>query len=125
MNMGSTETTTLLNNITIQWENISLQSGNVTKVSDYVDEADDAIWILTSTFIIFTMQSGMYLEKVIFVATASFDQPSVQERSTCHALLADVNLSRFFRRKKYLQTQRFACRKKRRILLNTKDIVKL
>ena len=29
--------------------------------SQEAGEADDAIWILTSTFIIFTMQSGQYL----------------------------------------------------------------
>ena len=44
---------------------------NVTPVTDFLnvestaqtdptDPADDAIWILTSTFIIFTMQSGEY-----------------------------------------------------------------
>ena len=31
---------------------------NVTQMLALDDEADDAIWILTSTFIIFTMQSG-------------------------------------------------------------------
>ena len=37
------------------WES---SSTNTTESTDFVDEADDAIWILTSTFIIFTMQSG-------------------------------------------------------------------
>ena len=31
---------------------------NVTRMLALDDQADDAIWILTSTFIIFTMQSG-------------------------------------------------------------------
>ena len=31
-----------------------------TAQTDPTDPADDAIWILTSTFIIFTMQSGEY-----------------------------------------------------------------
>ena len=34
---------------------------NITKMFALDDEADDAIWILTSTFIIFTMQSGKLL----------------------------------------------------------------
>ena len=33
-------------------------SQNITQMFALEDEADDAIWILTSTFIIFTMQSG-------------------------------------------------------------------
>ena len=36
-------------------------SQNITQVFALDDEADDAIWILTSTFIIFTMQSGKLL----------------------------------------------------------------
>lgn len=35
---------------------------NVTPTQAFIDEADDAIWILTSTFIIFTMQSGKVFE---------------------------------------------------------------
>ena len=62
MNMGSPAP---LNNTTVQWETTTVEPENVTKGSAFVDEADDAIWILTSTFIIFTMQSGKCLEKVI------------------------------------------------------------
>ena len=36
-------------------------SQNITQMFALDDEADDAIWILTSTFIIFTMQSGKLL----------------------------------------------------------------
>ena len=68
INMDSIAVTTPLNNTTIQWENTSVESENVTKGAAFVDEADDAIWILTSTFIIFTMQSGKYLKEVVFVA---------------------------------------------------------
>ena len=41
-------------------------SQNITKMFALDDEADDAIWILTSTFIIFTMQSGKILHFVLF-----------------------------------------------------------
>ena len=68
INMDSIAVTTPLNNTTIQWKNTSVESENVTKGAAFVDEADDAIWILTSTFIIFTMQSGKYLKEVVFVA---------------------------------------------------------
>ena len=40
------------------WNNTSTSATNSTDEPYIVDEADDAIWILTSTFIIFTMQSG-------------------------------------------------------------------
>ena len=59
MNMDGITVTAPSNNTTIQWQNTSVESENVTKGAAFVDEADDAIWILTSTFIIFTMQSGM------------------------------------------------------------------
>ena len=42
---------------------VANRSHDVEWLVDYmqqVDEADDAIWILTSTFTIFTMQSGKF-----------------------------------------------------------------
>ena len=41
------------------WGNSSAASNETGAAASVVDEADDAIWILTSTFIIFTMQSGV------------------------------------------------------------------
>ena len=49
-----TSNNTVLRGVTL--DNSSAQ--NITHILALDDEADDAIWILTSTFIIFTMQSG-------------------------------------------------------------------
>ena len=42
--------------------NRSNMTGGIT---DGTDPADDAIWILTSTFIIFTMQSGEFSDHLL------------------------------------------------------------
>ena len=43
------------------------------------EDADDAIWILTSTFIIFTMQSGKELFKMVLKAIPIIYRPCSRE----------------------------------------------
>ena len=74
--MATTWTATELNNITthVEAEDATLDSGarSLGNVGNYTGSAvdtslswDDATWILTSSFIIFTMQSGMFINFIL------------------------------------------------------------
>ena len=55
-------------NISPSFANLTLSDGNWTGGDKpAVSTWDDATWILTSTFIIFTMQSGLVLNDDVFV----------------------------------------------------------
>ena len=60
-------------NVTGYGDNVTFNDSMTTEVTaEYViDEADDAIWILTSTFIIFTMQSGQCVINVQLIYVTS------------------------------------------------------
>ena len=55
-----------------QYDNMTTTTKNFT-TSGSEDMADDAIWILTSTLIIFTMQSGNVVNKTIACLAIQID----------------------------------------------------